>query len=204
MTSSTLCRTIIAVICLLVALLLSLLWACFRPQFAMRAAPAGGAENGPQLVGFSMVCTTNNGRCRFTGWLTNNAGVPIRLPGTVMESVDDRGQTQHQRGWDLFNRWSGLTNYDTLPVNGVGTLSFDTPASARRVRLLFEYVYDANGVKKALSAGLGKLSVSRLSQENLYRLNVNGLLDGVCKRSYDGEWVANPAFNESGQRADFR
>ena len=163
--------------------------------------PAGGS--GAQLVDFGLerrVFTEGDAEGRtnapytvFIASLTNRSRVPIYLRGIGMECQDEQGRASYVRRWGQFRNWNGTTNYDTLLPHAVATLHFrdyEVPEQAKRVRLVFQYFYDAGSLAKAVSAVVTNLPVGNLSPEARYRLYQRGLLNGQCQRTYEGNWVS--------------
>jgi len=115
--------------------------------------------------------------------------------GHAIQYQDNRGPVENgPRGWGITHPWVGLTNFDTLLPGTVARISFsdrEVPQHAQRVRLVFQYFYDAGPIAKAASHVVTNLPVSKLSPEARYRLYQQGLLGGQHQRSYDGEWVSN-------------
>jgi hypothetical protein len=112
--------------------------------------------------------------------------------------------TNGPRGWSTWHPWVGTTNFDTLLPGGVATISFrqnEVPGAARRIRLVFQYFYDAGPLTKAAVHVVTNLPVGSLSPEVRHRLYQQGLLNGQHQRSYDGDWVSNSANGRPKQRA---
>jgi hypothetical protein len=185
-------RTIIIGVCLLVAGLSLVAVLVIRQRNATPSEGSPEAKAQAYLVGFSLIREGTG--ATFTASLTNYYGVPIYLRGHAFQYEDDRGQIINgPRGWSMWHPWVGLTNFDNLLPNAVATISFranEVPAQAKRIRLVFQYFYDAGPLTKAASHIVTNLPVSSLSQAERYRLYQSGLLNGQHQRSYDGDWVS--------------
>ena len=94
----------------------------------------------------------------------------------------------------LSHPWAGTTNFDTLLPNAVAAISFrnyEIPGQAKRIRLVFQYFYDAGPLTRGASHIVTNLPLGKLSPDVRYRLYQQGLLSGQGQRSYDGNWVSN-------------
>ncbi len=187
---------------MVVAGLLFFVTLAFRGSAAKRGGTSHNAIHESHLVGFSLVHEAAGLDPIFTASLTNHYDVPIVLRGHAIQYEDDRGQVQNgPRGWSTLHPWIGVTNFDTLLPGSVARISFhdsDVPRQAKRVRLVFQYFYDAGPVTKAASQAVTNLPLGNLPPEARYRLYQLGLLNGQHQRSYDGEWISNESVHRTG------
>ncbi len=200
------------VICWAGALAAGLLLSAWLVLREKSRAQAAGAGAGPQLVGFGL---TKDAHFVFTGWVTNTGVVPIEMNACLWQCQDERGHVENApRGWFTFHNWIGVTNFTPIPMlgggtsltvvytllpNGVATISFaDVPERAKRVRLVFQYTYDAGALRREVSKRLGKLPLGSMSQRERYWLSQHGLLNGKYSRTYEGEWVSNESVQPAG------
>jgi hypothetical protein len=187
-----------------VAALLLLVAVALRGRMLDHGNTSHDSDQQAHLVGFSLAREVAGGVDVFTASLTNQYGVPIFLRGHAIQYEDDRGKvTNGPRGWSTWHPWVGTTNFDTLLPGGVATISFpqnEVPGAARRIRLVFQYFYDAGPLTKAAVHAVTNLPVGSLSPEVRYRLYQQGLLNGQHQRSYDGDWVSNPQGGANGRQ----
>ena len=193
---------IIIAVCLLAVGLSFLAVLAIRQRAAKPKQGSSDAKSDAHLVGFSLVREGIASEATYSASLTNHYEVPIFLRGHAVQYEDDRGQIMNgPRGWGMFHPWLGITNSDTLLPSAVARISFhasDVPAKTKRIRLVFQYFYDAGPLTKVASHVVTNLPVGSLSQEVKHRLYQDGLLSGQHQRSYDGDWVTIESVQRTG------
>jgi hypothetical protein len=147
----------------------------------------------------------------FTAWVTNLSNRRIALGNTAVRFRTESGLEAGGPVWETFP-WSGAVEPPgpgTLKPRGIATVSVPARDYYTGAQLEFEYAFDADPVRRAISKvtgfvvrrfGLrpkidtdpliGRPQNKRVAVSGVWQwLYKNGMLNGHLRRSYEGPWV---------------